>query len=69
MLLRVVRTLKKGETLLVGDPTGGLADKMPRAERRKMTSKFSSTEARRLGLTSPEVSYPAIIGTAIAIYR
>lgn len=69
LLVRVVKTLKKGETHLVGDPTGGLASRASRAERRKLASGFQTKGARGLGINSPEIAYPAIIGTAIAIYR
>ena len=69
ILVRVIKVLKKGESHLVGDPTGGLVSRAPRAQRRKMASGFDTKGARGLGINSPQIAYPAIIGTAIAIYR
>jgi hypothetical protein len=68
LLVRVIRVLRRGDTHLVGDPTAGLASKMPRAERRQMSKKFDK-KANPLGLNNPEIRFPGIVGTAIGIYR
>lgn len=69
LLVRVVRKLKKGESLLVGDPTGGLASKASDDSRRELLNAFDSEAAQAYGMRSPEIRYPAIVGTAVAIFR
>jgi hypothetical protein len=68
LLVRVVKVLRRGQTHLVGDPTDGVASHACRADRRKLTSGFDK-KAQSLGLNNPQIGYPGIVGTAIAIYR
>jgi hypothetical protein len=69
VVFKVQRILRPGDSQLVGDPFGGLMKLLPEHEREKALMGLQGEEMADLGIAEAEVSYPAIIGTPIAIYR
>jgi hypothetical protein len=69
VLLKVQRILRPGDREVVGDLFGGLLSVLPQEERRKAIEGLETDDLRSLGIGQSEVTYPALVGTPIAIYR
>lgn len=69
VLLKVQRLLRRGQSEMVGDPFGGLLRVVPEEQRKKLLLGLEIDEMARFGVGESEISYPAIVGTPIAIYR
>ncbi len=69
VLLKIQRFIKDGDRYIVGDPFGGLLKLMPEENRKAFTEALNSGEAAALGIGDIELGAPAIVGTAVAIYR
>ena len=69
VLLKVQRILRKGDHEVVGDPFGGLMSMIPPPDRDELLKSLQSPEAKSFGIGEMTIEYPALVGTAIAIYR
>lgn len=68
-LVKVSKVLKRGDSHMVGDVTGGLSSQLSREQRRKMMSGFKKGGPGGISLSKPEIHYPGFVATVVAIYR
>ncbi|MGA8723722.1 MAG: hypothetical protein WB565_01650 [Acidimicrobiales bacterium] len=69
ILLKIQRFIRGNDRHIVGDPFGGLLKLMPEAERANFIDTMRSGDAAKLGIGEIEINAPAILATAVAIYR
>lgn len=68
--VRVQRVLRKDDSVVVGDSTGGLLSMATPEKRQELEQTLRSPQAKELGLNAElEVRGPAVVVTPIAIFR